>query len=106
MSALTGASRARLGIADVHTTLHPDATLEFFGHAHTRGIAALSLKRNTTRRDAAQPVANSQRPEVHGTPEAILVEADTSPRNNQTASSSTQGAPLFQRAWGWKEKLH
>ena len=43
---------------------------------HEHGVVALSLERNTTRRDTAQAVANSQRPEVHGTPEAFLVETD------------------------------
>ena len=96
ISALTRASNARLvrgRVADVDTALHPDAALELLGHAHARVIVALSLERNTTRRDAAQAAANSQRPEVPWMPKAFLVEAGTSPRNKQTANSATQGAP-------------
>ena len=93
-------SPVRDRVADIDTALHPDATLELLGHSQARGIVALSLKRNTTRRDAAQAVANSQRPELHGTPEAFFVEAGTSPRNEQTANSSTRGVVLLQIGLG------
>ena len=77
------------------------------GHAQARGIAALSLERNSTRRGAAKAVAKSQRPELHGTPVAFLVEADTSPRNKQIANNSTRGPPLLPpKGMGVKGKLH
>ena len=79
----TGRQGQTLNFWDVDTALHPDATLEFMGHPHARSIVAPSLKRNTTRRNAAQAVTNSQRPEVHGTSEAFLVEAGPRPETSK-----------------------
>ena len=87
-------------VADVDTTLHPDAALKPLGHANDRGIVALNLERDATRDDGAQAAANSQRSEVHGALEAFLVETDTSPRSKRTPNSATRGAPLLQRRWG------
>ena len=84
---------ARNRVANADTTFDSDATLELLGHANARGIIALSLERDATRRDAAQAVTNSQRPEVHGALEAFLVEADTSPRNKKRRTVQTEVSP-------------